>query len=577
MEYISEAPAAKLLLILLNVSFLVTVLAVSWMFFLRGRKSAFLFYYLAASFSCVMWFASLILKMNAPDTQIIWLMVFVQYGALISAAYFLMLSGISCYTEKSIPIQTGILLALPGSISILLIITNPLHRSFLIMANELRLQTGLLFAPILALNYTFAITGLIIGCVRIFRSIIRRRFSHYIVVAGVLLPALLSAVSAGSLFRFSIYLSPSLLAVSLLIFGVLALQSHSLNVTHVASRLILNEVSSALVVTRTDGRIVDYNQTLVNMFSQTGELRPLMAVGDLDPQLQPEDGTWQATQKEVWLETNQGNRLFEFSVHPVVSRRQKIAGYVLRLLPLDQDQENRQILARQNEQMKIANNELQRYVEITSELRSIVVRNRLAREMHDLLGHTLIILISVLERMRKASPDEIIKEELIEESRRLIRQARNQLPRADISESKTNSSPVDPAAKNLKKLITQLSQDLSPGGVRLDQDLRGDISLIPQAHYPDLIQICREAITNAIKHGQASTVSLFILADEKHYELIILDNGESKSEYQMGFGLRSMQQRAKSLGGQIRTQGDSSGFGVYLSVSLSESTAPDDA
>ncbi|MCK9254037.1 MAG: histidine kinase, partial [Clostridiales bacterium] len=73
-------------------------------------------------------------------------------------------------------------------------------------------------------------------------------------------------------------------------------------------------------------------------------------------------------------------------------------------------------------------------------------------------------------------------------------------------------------------------------------------------------------LTNAVKHGQAVTVSLFLQAWPDRYELIILDDGRGADPIVKGFGLTNMEERVSALGGTLRTQSDSSGFGVYIAV-----------
>lgn len=575
MLLLEEFAMNKTIFSFINVIFLIIIIAASNYVFLRGRRSHFLYYFLAAGVSLALWFTSLMLQPHSPDLLLRWLLVSLQYFAVFSTGYILLLAGISSYMAQTLPVRLVLPLALPFAISFLIALISPLNESIFISIGFAGQQTGSLYYPLLGLNYIFILIGLILGCISIARNIKNNRVGIFFLFAGIMLPAIISVVTAGEIFFGSRYLSPSFLTISLLTFAFSALKHHFFDIAPLARHIIINEISSPLIITRQDGRIIGFNHALTNIFNQPHPISHLMPVSELDLQLRLKDKNDSSSQTEITIDTAQGKRLFELDIQPF-SGHGRTSGYVWRLLPLEQDQELRQIISRQNQQLEIANRELENYVKIVSDLHSMMVRNKLARELHDSLGHTIIILISVLERLL-ADPETGNDQELIDQARHLLQQARQQLPAADFAGKSANRGSKEHESQNLNDMIGKLSQDLSLGGIKLEKDLRGDISLIPQSHFADLIQICREAITNALKHGKADTVNIFILAAKDHYDLIILDNGQGSCSFDMGFGLRGIEQRAEMLGGNVRIQGDSSGFGVYVSIPLGKSTGQDDS
>ena len=93
---------------------------------------------------------------------------------------------------------------------------------------------------------------------------------------------------------------------------------------------------------------------------------------------------------------------------------------------------------------------------------------------------------------------------------------------------------------------------------------------IPDTHIHDLQQICREAATNSVKHGHADQLDYFLQITDTSYDLVIVDNGRSISEYSKGFGLTNMESRVENLGGHIRFQNDSGGFAIFIKIPLSK-------
>lgn len=573
--YLAETEDFRSIFVLISICFLMVVLAASSYIFLRGRRSFFLSCFLASGISLAVWLIALILKINAPDQTAFWLLVSLQHLAIFSCCFFLLLTGISSYTGQDMPLRVIVLLSLPFSVSFLLVVTNPMHDAFFDVLELLEQQPGNLYYPVLALNFIFALIGLVLCCISISNSGIAV-LNRIILFSGTLIPAITAAAATGEIFRFSSYFAPVPLIVSLLVCGFIGLKHRFFAIMPLAGHFIMNEINSALIILRDDGRIIDYNQAFSGIFAQT-VITANMQIGDLEPQLACQHWESLAQTGEISLDTAQGKRLFEISIQPIVSRHGKKSGKILRLIPLDQEQELRRLLFRQNEQLEIANREMERYMKIVSELRGMMVRNSLAREMHDSLGHTLIILISVLERLISTSADEPQYQELVREACTLVSRAAGQLPPAGQTDAESQQTGADPAAQSLAAMLDELGRDLNPGGVRLEKELRGEIGRIPADHYRQLRQICREAVTNAIKHGSADIINIFFLVGESSYDLIILDNGAGSDDISIGFGLRNMRERIESLGGSLRIQGDSSGFGVYAAIPLPRPTGSDDS
>jgi hypothetical protein len=252
-------------------------------------------------------------------------------------------------------------------------------------------------------------------------------------------------------------------------------------------------------------------------------------------------------------ETPSGPRLFDLTVQAVPGRQASAEGMVWCLADIGQEMGQRQLLARQHEQLETANQSLQKYVSIASELRSIQVRNQLAREMHDTTGHALIILMALLQRFQEER-----REGLLREAQPLLDQILDNLARPV-------SNTDDGREKGeLDKELQRLAHDMDVSGtawrstcaVRLTNPV-----FAPPGDHLDL----PGGADNAVKHGQAVTVSLFLQAWQDRYELIILDDAGARIP--LSRGLPDQHGGAGlSLGRHLRTQSDSSGFGVYIAV-----------
>ncbi len=198
-------------------------------------------------------------------------------------------------------------------------------------------------------------------------------------------------------------------------------------------------------------------------------------------------------------------------------------------------------------------------------------RARIAREVHDGLGHSLVSVILRLELCRRlfhSGPEEadtLLREEIVSlrgawnESRDL---AFHLLP----WEKQTTSETLpDTLRRHLSRFAerTGVSAEL-----RVEEPLR---PLAADAVF-GLIRIVQEALTNAAKHAQATHIAVTLISSPTSPSLhcTITDNGIGfdTTAHPAGMGLETMRQRARALGGSLKVV-SSPGQGVRIEVQLS--------
>jgi signal transduction histidine kinase len=201
------------------------------------------------------------------------------------------------------------------------------------------------------------------------------------------------------------------------------------------------------------------------------------------------------------------------------------------------------------EELAIANQRIRSYALNAQENGSLQERNRIAREIHDSLGHSLTALNLHLEMAVKLSQIKPEKSrEVLVEAKRLgsiaLRDVRQ-------SVSALRSDPLH-------------NQDLPTAIHKLADDFKFSNQIQPVCHLelpPNLPQpiattiyrIIQEALTNVSKHARASEVSIEILTQSTELELRIVDNGRGfiPTNNMTGFGLQGMRERVLSLQGEF--------------------------
>jgi signal transduction histidine kinase len=201
------------------------------------------------------------------------------------------------------------------------------------------------------------------------------------------------------------------------------------------------------------------------------------------------------------------------------------------------------------EELAIANQRIRSYALRAEEVATLQERNRIAREIHDSLGHSLTALNLHLEMALKLAhiqPDR--SSEVLKEAKRLGSIALGDV-RQSVSTLRSQPLQLQDLAGAIEKLADefQLSNQLQP---LCYLDIPPNLS---QEIATAIYRIVQEALTNISKYADASEVSVMIQTRSTELELSIVDNGRGfiPTHNSTGFGLQGMRERVISLHGKF--------------------------
>jgi len=233
---------------------------------------------------------------------------------------------------------------------------------------------------------------------------------------------------------------------------------------------------------------------------------------------------------------------------------------------LNQAEEARRQSERLLGELREAHQQLQDYAERVEELAVAEERNRLAREMHDTVGHHLTVSAVQLEaaqRLIESDPERTAA--MVGTAREEVRQALSELRRTVA----TLRAPLEadlPLPQALARLAAafQEATDIAVHLTLPDAPLP-----LPAAHRLALYRTAQEALTNVQKHAAAGQVWLELRADGGHVTLCVGDDGVSfpAQGQESGFGLRGLRERASQLHGKLRLESRPGG-GAQVCMSL---------
>ena len=184
---------------------------------------------------------------------------------------------------------------------------------------------------------------------------------------------------------------------------------------------------------------------------------------------------------------------------------------------------------------------------------AIEERRRIARDLHDGLAQDLAFIAAHGNRIANEAGED---HPLVIAARRALAVSRGAI--ADLSASEAPST---------RAALRQVADELA-FRFGIDVEVEADDASLSPAARENVIRIVREAIVNAAK-GQAENVAVSLTRSQNRYVLRVLDNGtgigSGEIKARAGFGLRSMRERAASLGGALTARSPLGG-GTELEV-----------
>jgi signal transduction histidine kinase len=226
-------------------------------------------------------------------------------------------------------------------------------------------------------------------------------------------------------------------------------------------------------------------------------------------------------------------------------------------------------------ELQQAHEQLQEYALRAEELAVVEERNRLAREMHDTLGHRLTVASVQLEAAQRLCPTDAGRAAgLVEIVREQVHEALVEL-RSTVATLRT---PVE-ADLQLRSALRRLIDHFEKAtGLTIHRVLPDEMPPLPDAHRLALFRAAQEALTNVQRHAGAKQVWLVLNASDDTVTLLVSDDGRglTLSHEGEGFGLHGLRERAAQLGGELHVE-PRPGGGTQLSFRLPLPGEDDDA
>ena len=214
--------------------------------------------------------------------------------------------------------------------------------------------------------------------------------------------------------------------------------------------------------------------------------------------------------------------------------------------------------------------QLRAEMERTAELATARERARIARDVHDVLAHSLTVLSVQVQALRQlVSDDPERAAALLDQMAEVLRES--QVESRQIVGLLREASAMEAGSSDIASRLRTLAERFAERtGVRCVLREHGDPGHLSTRHAETIRFAMQEALTNAYRHGNAAHAEADLWWDLESVRLVVSDDGASAPSTGSGHGgqgLRGMRERAEALDGTVRAEPRADG-GFLVTVTL---------
>lgn len=221
----------------------------------------------------------------------------------------------------------------------------------------------------------------------------------------------------------------------------------------------------------------------------------------------------------------------------------------------------------QHQQLVKANKKLQKFALTGEKLAQTQERNRLARELHDTLAHTLSsssVQLEAIKTLFDHDPEQAktMLDQTLDITKNGLAETRRAL--VDLRSSELEAYGLTQAIKNI------MSSAAERGGFKAKFQLDKDLDILPDEISHSLYRIVQEAAENILRHANASKASVSLITEDNSIRLVIKDSGigfDPETIEKGHLGIRGMRERTEMLGGKFEITSDEK-TGTELTVRI---------
>lgn len=516
------------------------------MFYMRANRNTALKWFLILQISIIGWMVFKIFKTVSPtELSRWWFIVGYYFCACVFEVAFLNFTY-AYYKNKEISHKIRRFIYILPIAQFLCILTNPYHHLFYASYDFWGDSFGILFYFHTAIEYCFVVVAAVYGTL-----VFRRQFKNkklwykYLIASTILMPLVLNILfitkvlhhflrSVGIHVVFDI--TPIVFVWSILVFVYATLRHDFLNLSPIMKHEIVHKLDSPICVLDSSFEVVYLNEKLSSLFENQATEITTNAFAELDLK----------RLKNSTQELQIGQLAFTIYIREVKSIIE--TQYLITMRNITDYKNAAFEIEIEQEELAQSNSELQHTINLLKQTSKIGARNYVARELHDIIGHSLVVSIKLLEVAKLYfQKDFEMTDSALADACTAIQSGIDNMSALSASNTIANSLTGEQLEKDLDKMLQQIKNV----EINFKLHFKGAYFKIEETTYDIILKVCTELVTNSLKHAQAKELFISVNNKSDDIDILVMDNGIGCARLNRGNGLNSIESRLRHINGKI--------------------------
>jgi len=563
---VSEKLARSITTILsFHIVALLFLVGFTFLIYLKAKKTELFYSYLLVLSMLILWMISKIFKTVSPTLMFRWFFIVTQYFGVYFLGYFLLVFAY-IYHENKRPTKKQLLLwgCIP-LVSFIVVLTNPFHMQFYSYFDIYRDKFGPFFYPLQVIQYIYILIAVILLSQDYVREagFSEKKSWGRLFVALILIPLfsniyyiLFKLDLLEWIFPFAVFdFTPISGSLAIMLFMIPVLKYRIFDYMPISYAYIYDQLPQGITfVDLRKKRSYGGNDVYMKLWQAHQE-----QVESLINKMMAESNVENAGPSKYGLLTLK-DRIFQVEQR-AYGKHRRIICFKEMTKVYNQQQE----LKKQTEELIRTNEKLAQMIRHERDLATAKAKAKIAQDMHDILGHSLTVIIGTTE-LAILEEGEISDSELAKERLREVKR----LVETSLRDLKTSKLEINSkwTETSLIKAIQCLKND------RIDMELvvQGETYELTSEQTEGIFRLCQESITNSIRHGKAKHSHIIIRYEKHQLQVFVIDDGQGEATIKPNYGLSGIEARIKALKGEVSFGSDGEqGFHIHANIPVKQS------
>lgn len=435
---------------------------------------------------------------------------------------------------------------LPSTILFLLKITDPIFHLFFKSYQSNEVIGGNGFYITVAYNYLLLIISV---CLMVGKNIkyYKERFPQILLISfSAIIPLAFNLLSLLDVFSLKYDFTPISFSITSLLIFLAIYKYEFITIPPLTVKYLMSSIDEGILVTNQNNKITYINDTIKKYFGfndnllQKDCITAFTHIAEIaNKDISEFNGLINGVTEALSISVS-GSNFFEITKTPVSNGKRNVSTIYVFYDVSTYYMLNKK-LSEKNQELTKANTQLAKMNVIEKRLAVEKEQTRIAQELHDSIGHSLVSIMTLLKlsQIDKSSSDDNIAKAL-QASELLLSDVRN-----CVSGIKTNSqSSVTQGIKNFIQNYNSGNNNIKFTAIGSEKECHRFAADI-------ILSVVREAITNSVRHGKANKIEVIIKFSENCIRLYIIDNGIGCDKIIADYGLNGMKEKIESIAGNI--------------------------